>query len=116
MRPWSLIAAADYEFAAGPGRVSLHADASYRSLVYFNYFGMANLPNGVSTGQDAHTILNAQVRYDAPSGWSATVFGRNLGDETVASLKDVIYASGTTVVTARYAAPRTYGVTFGVSF
>ncbi|SKC06322.1 TonB-dependent receptor [Sphingopyxis flava] len=124
---WSLVGNVDYDIPLGNGMVNLHADASYRSRAYFNYFGLATLANGSEVSQPAYVNLNAQIRYEDDAGWSIAAYGQNLTDELVRTWMDVLsnYSSPATSTTpidrgtltgARFAAPRTYGVRFGYSF
>lgn len=121
---WSLTGSVDYEVPVARGKLTLHSDLAYRSRAYFNYFEMAELPNGVEISQPAHAILNAQAQYVDRSGWSVALFGQNLTNKLVRSWQDVIsqYTATAplvdlgTVATTRFAPPRTYGVRFGFKY
>ena len=117
---------ADYKVDAGPGSLTLHADGSYRSKVYFNPF--EGNPNQT---QRAAWMWNAQLRYDHPNGVYTALFVNNVFDK----LYRVYLAGGNCLRAAtapfacvaggppngaaefnRFAPPRTYGVRMGYAF
>lgn len=111
---------ADYVTGLGDGSVTLHADAAYRSKTYYTVF------QNPLYAADSFWILGASARYDAPEGWFAEIYGRNLTDEL--AITQIINSSplrnpstgvilgGTPARFERYAPPLTYGLRLGVSF
>jgi len=120
---FSLTTGVDYEIPLATGKVQAHVDAAYRSRAYFSYFGIAELANGTEISQPSYVNLNAQLSY-GQSNWTVDLYGQNLTDELVRTWQDAISVfSGTaplsdngTIVTTRFAPPRTYGVRVRYSF
>lgn len=113
---------ADYEFTLPnvPGEFSLHGDAFYRSQVYFNQFERED------QGDPGTWILNAQVGYQSESFWNLSAYITNITDEdlmhSAVSFGSLRLGSapnvpiGVSLVAARYAPPRLFGVRLGVEF
>ncbi len=101
-----------YQFPlANGGSITAHADALYASRIYFSEFNVQALSQG------AVTKINAQLRYDSPSGkWYASLWGKNITNELVATSKIVTVALWGYPIYGSVAPPATYGVEFGVKF
>ncbi|MDB5430154.1 MAG: TonB-dependent receptor [Caulobacter sp.] len=103
-----------------PGKLTVHADAAYRSRTYFTVF------ENPIYASDPFWIANATVRYEGDNGWFVEAYGQNLTDEL--AVTQIINSSplrspgtgvilyGTAARFERYAAPRTYGLRVGVKF
>ena len=106
---WSSTLGIEYRFDIGPGSLTANAQAQYQSRVYFTPF------NDIRTSQEPVTRYDASLRFDPHDGrWYASLWGRNLSDELVATTKFVI-ASGR-FISGQYTPPLTYGVTVGYDF
>ena len=109
---WTATGGASYSFSLGQlGGLTLRADYSYRSLVYFD---TANV-SGAS--QDAYGLFNAGISFDTNDGrWRIAVSGQNLTDKLFATS-----GTGTTLPSDGYAfvsygAPRTLTASFRYRF
>lgn len=103
-----------------PGELKLRMDASYRGKTYYTVFEAPYYKT------DPYWLLNASVRYEAPSNWYAEAYVRNLADEL--AITNIIASAplysatsgarlaGTPATFERYAPPRTYGLRLGVRF
>lgn len=106
---WSSTLAAEYKVEAGSGTVTFIGQAQYQSRVFFTPFGDNRL------SQKPVTRFDLSARYDAESKrWFASIWGRNITDELVATTKFVI-ASGR-FISGQYTPPRTFGATVGYNF
>ncbi len=106
---WSSTFGIEYRFDIGPGSLTANAQAQYQSRVYFTPF------NDDRTSQEPVTRYEAGLRFEPHDGqWYASLWGRNLSDELVATTKYVL-ASGR-IISGQYTPPRTYGVTVGYNF
>ncbi len=108
---WTLSAYVDYTIPiAHWAELSLGADFAYRG----SYF--TEIDNNPLLFQDDYTLFNARATLRSPNDvWSATLAGRNLGDEAV--LVDGRVISGLISVTsADYADPRTWSLTLSRRF
>ncbi|WOJ91942.1 TonB-dependent receptor [Congregibacter variabilis] len=103
---WTAHIGGEYTAMIGDARLIFRADWSYRSDTYFDR------ANTDFDTQDAYSLFNARIRYDAGS-WFADVFGNNLGDETYVTgqLINPPFACGCRTVNV--GPPQTYGVTVG---
>jgi iron complex outermembrane receptor protein len=101
-----------YQFPlSNGGSITAHADALYSSRIYFSEFNEAAL------SQDAVTKINAQLRYESPSGkWYASLWGKNITNELVATSKILTVALWGYPIYGSVAPPATYGVEAGVKF
>lgn len=95
---------------AGDSAVAAQVDASYSSDVFFDNLNQPGLK------EDAYTKLNARLSWlSGDERWEIAAWVKNLTDEVYR-----IYAFDLTAdlgyVQEVYAAPRTYGVSVGVSF
>ena len=84
-------------------------EGNWRDFVYFD------VDNDPLATQDAYTTLDLRFGLNAKSGWSATVWMRNLTDETYA-----LDRSAGPIVPGQYVQalgpPRTYGLEIGYGF
>jgi iron complex outermembrane receptor protein len=109
---WTANVAADYDLPIGEaGKVTLHADYSWKSDVEFF------LPNYPDEGQDGFGLVNARIGY-APndSNWSVEVFGTNLADEEYRIFAENGTPLGVPATTAIFGRPREWGARFRISF
>lgn len=98
-----------------PGELSIRADASYRSDMYFSPYE-ADIHKS-----DDNWLIGGEARYEsADGGWYVAAYGRNLTDELYETwIANVARFLGPGDGAPRYVswgAPRTYGVRFGVRF
>src|SRR5690606_32669886 len=106
---WSSTLGVEYKVHAGTGTVTLNGQAQYQSRVFFTPFGDDRL------SQDPVTRFDLSARYEPEDKhWFASIWGRNITDELVATTKFVI-ASGR-FICGQYTPPRTYGATIGYNF
>lgn len=92
------------EYPVGSGALVGAANWYSSSRVHF---GAAN-----QYSQGAFDVLNASLGYRAATGWSASIWAKNLTDTTY--LSSVVLSPLGAV--GRYAEPRTYGVSVGYGF
>ena len=100
-----------------PGELTFHMDGSYRSRTYWTPFEFK--PH--STGGQG--LVNAQLRYDAPSGWYGAFFVQNIFDKLYVTngIGSAQLRSGGAVIGVpanfdRFAPPRLFGVKVGYNF
>jgi len=106
---WTTSLAVSYGIDTPGGRFSINGDVQHQSEIFFTPF------NQQLTSQDQVTRYNAALRFDdRGERWSATLWGRNLTDELVATNNFVI--STARFISAQYAPPRTYGATVEFRF
>lgn len=101
-----------YTLPVGPtSSLTFRADASWVDDVYFEGF------NNADAFQKAHSMLNANIRFETGEhGWSAELWGRNLGNKAIKANSIVASALWGFPEVGSLNPPRTYGVTFGYSF
>ena len=92
------------------GRLTLHADSTYQSTVYFTEF------NNADASQSGYTLYNGFVRWDAASHWSATGWIRNAGNKLVETNNIITAPLYSSVRVGTLAPPRTFGLTVGYKF
>lgn len=97
--------AADYRLPVGDGQLLANVTVSYNS-------GFYNQPDNILR-QPAYTLINSSLKWQiGHSGFSASIWGRNLTNQRVAvSLQPSAISS-----LRLLAPPRTYGVTLGAEF
>lgn len=100
----------DYTVDVGPGELTLGADMSYQSKVYFTEF------NNSDAVQDGYALVNANLTYKHESGLSASLWARNLTDEFAISNNIVTAPTFALVRVGSVIPPRTYGFTLGYTF
>ncbi|MEC9198177.1 MAG: TonB-dependent receptor [Pseudomonadota bacterium] len=61
--------------------VTLGVDASYTDSAF------GNVENTADEATDSRFLINAQLTYDAPGGWTAGIYARNLLDEDYATAR-----------------------------
>ena len=101
----SFFLAANYE--SGP--ISVNLNYSWTDEYYFDF---VLDPASDSLRQKSHGILNARTTYSGASGWSMSLWGKNLTDEVY--LNDSVIAG--TNQRINYAHPRTWGVDLSYEF
>jgi len=101
-----------YQFPlSNGGSITAHADALYASRIYFSEFNVSAL------SQDPVTKINAQIRYESPSGkYYASVWGKNITNELVATSKILTVALWGYPIYGSVAPPATYGIEGGIKF
>lgn len=106
---WTAHIGAEYTIPVGENSLTGRVDWSWRSDTFFD---RANTPLDT---QEAYSLVNLRMRYDAES-WFVDLFGRNVLDKeyVVGQLINPPFACGCRTV--NLGAPATYGVTFGVRF
>jgi iron complex outermembrane receptor protein len=108
---WAANAGAEFDLPVGlPGRLSLRGDMAYSGRVYFTEF------NELSTSQKAVATFDLSLLYESDSGWRASIFAKNIGNEKVVSNKFIAAAATGYAINGGFKAPRTYGVRVGYSF
>jgi len=107
---WSGQLRGEYERSlASGGRLILAGELSYKSEQFYTEF------NDAITGEDAYTLVNANIKYWAPGDrLFVNLWGKNLTDELVYSGIFVI-ATGRSIAGAQLP-PTTWGVTLGYQF
>ena len=107
---WSTYIRGEYDFHLNTyGTLTFGADYSYTAEQFFTEF------NDPITGQDAYSLVNANMLYTAPGEqFTVNFWGRNVTDEIVRG-GSFVSATGQTVV-ATLQAPAMYGVTVGYKF
>jgi iron complex outermembrane receptor protein len=94
---------------SGGGTLAWGAQVSHKDDQYYTEF------NDDVSGQEAYTLLDANVLYTSPSErMTVNFWGNNLTDEFVVS--GAFVSSTGFIVSANNLPPRTYGVTFGYEF
>ena len=107
---WSVTGLARYDHDLGD-RGSVYAQTSF-SYKDDQFFSTENDP---IAGQEAHTIFNARIGYNSPSGqYGVAVFGKNITDETY--LTNVFDLTDFGWYQRFYAPPAMYGVELTVDF
>jgi iron complex outermembrane recepter protein len=108
---WAINAGAEFDLPIGlPGRLSLRGDMAYSSRVYFTEF------NELSTSQKGVATFDLSLLYESDSGWRASIFAKNLGNEKIISNAFIAAAATGFAINGGFKAPRTYGVRVGYSF
>ncbi len=108
---WAFNAGAEFDLPVGlPGRLSLRGDMAYSSRVYFTEF------NELSTSQKGVATVDVSLLYESDSGWRASLFAKNIGNEKIASNLFVAAMATGYAINGGFKAPRTYGVRVGYSF
>jgi iron complex outermembrane receptor protein len=107
---WNLHGEYDVPLAiAGDGRVTVSADVSHKSRVFFSEYERD------IESSDAYTMVDAWVQYASPDDkLRVQVWGKNLTDEDRASSTFAL-ATGR-LLGATWLAPRTYGLSVGYNF
>lgn len=90
---------------------------------YYHNTGYFGEPDNVAE-QDAFDLINASIEYRfAQDRYSVALWGKNLADEDISTYPSSIATGGNSVfggsrsvVRDNYEPPRTYGITFGVTF
>jgi len=96
---------ADYKFPLGPGEMTLNATGYYNSGWYTEPDNVIRQPRFVQ--------LNLSATWVRPSGFSLSVWGKNVTNVRTTALGETT-VEGTHIVL--WSAPRTYGVTAGYEF
>lgn len=72
----TLTLGADYRTSLSPDLdLSLHADLSHRSRIFYN------TENTINALQPAYSLINARITLEARNGFSLSLYATNLGDE-----------------------------------
>lgn len=90
--------------------LTLNADMSYQSKIFFSEF------NDIQLGQRSATKVNASLRYDSGDSWTVSIWGKNITDRQTASNKVLGIALWGLPIYGAIDAPATYGATFGLKF
>lgn len=102
---------AEYAVPLLGGELTIRGDVEYASRVYFTPFNIER------ASQAGVARQNAGIDFTSGSEtWHAGAFIRNISNETVVSTSTVSSALSGLPLVSYLAPPRTYGVTFGVSF
>jgi iron complex outermembrane receptor protein len=90
--------------------LTIGVDAAYKSSRWFD------IPNDPVERDDSYTLLDAQaqLRFGADEQYTVSIWGKNLADEVYFLNKASFPSVGT--VEAMIGDPRTYGITFGLTF
>lgn len=107
---WSAYLRGEYEIALkNGGSLTFGGEASYKDDQFYTEF------NDDITGQEAYTLVNANIKYTSPSERvTVNVWGKNITDKTVRAAG---YASATgRTVNETLLPPATYGITIGYDF
>ena len=107
---WTVNAHIAYDIpGARDGLFTFSLDGTYKADHYFDEFNNARM------FQDEYSVLDARLRYaSADERWSAEIWGKNLSDELIKGENRAL-ATGA-VIGRTFLDPRTWGVTFGVTF
>ena len=103
--------AAQYEWPAFNGEMSLRGEYSYTSEVFFDAYNRKGLMS-----QDAYGLVNAYLNYDSGGAWSVSAYARNVSDENYrvgSAIAGAIWGSNILSIPGT---PRTYGVRMSYSF
>ncbi|MDE2561113.1 MAG: TonB-dependent receptor [Sphingomonadales bacterium] len=99
----------DYKFPVGMGTINLHGDGRYSSR--YNTWGRSNDP---AYYRGEVVLLNGSIGLtSATDGWSVTLYGRNLTNQTVMS---GAISAGATPITQFYMPPREFGIDVDFKF
>lgn len=99
----------EYSMPVGENMLTTRLDWSWRSDTFFD---RSNSPLDT---QEAYSLVNTRVRYDAET-WYVDVFARNLLDKEYINGQLINPPFSCGCRTVNLGAPRTYGVTFGARF
>jgi iron complex outermembrane recepter protein len=109
---YAFVAGAQYVLPVGGNgqEVTLNADASYQSRIYFSEF------NDLQLSQKGVTKVNASIRYDSGASWSVSLWGKNVFNEQIANNKVLGIQLWGFPIYGAIDAPATFGGTFGFKF
>ena len=108
---YSATGSIQYEYSLpGAGKLTTRADLEWSSRIQFSEF------NDVNLSQAPVAKLNALMRYDSPSLWSLTFWGKNLTNATVKANELVTIQLWGYPRYGSIEPPRTFGATLGLRF
>jgi iron complex outermembrane receptor protein len=107
---WSLNGSIQQQFDVANGRMTARVETNYVSKVYFTPF------NEQPISQSGYALVNANLRYALPSGWSIEGFVRNVGDKKAVAQSVASSGLWGFPVIGTLIPPRTYGVRVGFDF
>jgi iron complex outermembrane receptor protein len=109
---YAFVAGAQYVVPVGGNgqELTLNADASYQSRIYFSEF------KDVQLSQKGVTKVNASLRYDSGGSWSVSLWGKNIFDRQTAANKVLGIQLWGFPIYGAIDAPATYGATLGLKF
>ena len=100
-----------YEYSVpGAGKLTTRADVEWASKINYSEFG------DVALSQKAVAKVNALMRYDSPSFWSLSVWGKNLTNANIISNELVTIALWGYPRYGAIEPPRTFGGTLSLRF
>jgi iron complex outermembrane receptor protein len=109
---YAFVAGAQYVLPLGGDgqELTLNADLSYQSKIYFSEF------NDIQLGQKSATKVNASLRYNSGGSWSISVWGKNITNKQTAANKVLGIGLWGFPIYGAIDAPATVGATLGVKF
>jgi iron complex outermembrane receptor protein len=107
---WSLNGSIQQQFDFGHGKMTARVETNYVSRVYFTPF------NEQAISQAGYALVNANLRYALPGGWSIEGFVHNLGDKKAVAQSVASSGLWGFPVIGTLIPPRTYGIRVGFDF
>lgn len=107
---WSLNGSIQQQFDLGHGKVTARVETNYVSRVYFTPF------NEQAISQAGYALVNANLRYALPGGWSVEGFVHNLGDKKAVAQSVASSGLWGFPVIGTLIPPRTYAIRVGFDF